>query len=191
MTRTSRRQSVIPCLETPARPKAASSRTHARCVSFYAVLMVALTPAPLVAQHPPVEMSGGWTRTVAHWGKWATAAAAVVFTGMAAHEQERSNDHWDRLLDICRADNASCVVGPDGRYVDAQAEYEYQYAVLYDGRARTRLIAGQAALLVTVGLFLLDRRPGSDGPDNIPLSPFTISGNLRTGETRLGIRLGF
>lgn len=174
-----------PCRERPARRTTASSKT---LVVLVAALLVA---APLAAQHQTVETGGGWARGLAHWGKWATAAAAVTFAGLAVREQERSSEHWDRLLDICRADNASCVVGVDGRYVNAQAESEYQYALRYDGRARTRLIAGQAALLVTVGLFLLDRRPGPNGPDNIPLSPFTLSGDVMTGEARVGVRWAF
>ncbi len=146
--------------------------------------------APLAGQ-APTPGGASWRRATVHYGKWATAAAAVAFTAMGAAEHRRSDRHWDRLLALCRANSADCVVGSDGRYPNAEAESRYQAAVGFDRRARTRLFAGQAALLVTVGLFILDRRRGDDGPENIPFAPLEVGSEPGTGRVRVGVRLGF
>jgi hypothetical protein len=130
-------------------------------------------------------------RLTVHYGKWLTAATAVSLTWMGAHEHSRSADAWDALLNMCRANHADCALGPDGRYVNSAAEQYYGTSLHYDRRARTRLLAGQGALLVTVGLFILDLRHGKDGPENIPFPSLEISGDARTGDARVGVRLTF
>jgi hypothetical protein len=132
-----------------------------------------------------------WRRATVRYGKWLTAATAVSLTWMGAHEHSRSADAWDALLNMCRANHADCTLGPDGRYVNAAAEQYYGTSLHYDRRARTRLLAGQGALLVTVGLFILDLRHGKDGPENIPFPSLEISGDARTGGARVGVRLTF
>ncbi|HXF94761.1 MAG TPA: hypothetical protein VNI61_01540 [Gemmatimonadales bacterium] len=144
-----------------------------------------------------VDTAGGrgggaaWHRPVAHYGKWATAAAAVALTWMGAREHARSADWWDRLLELCGQNHATCTLGPDGRYLDATAEHYYQTSLWYDRRARLRLLAGQGALLVTVGLFLLDRRHGADGPENIPFPSLGIVAEPERGGARVGLRWTF
>ena len=122
-------------------------------------------------------------RLIVHYGKWLTAGTAVALTWFGAHEHNRSSRVWDQLMDLCRADNANCTLAPDGRYLNAEAERYYQSVRHFDRRARARLLSGQVALLVTVGLFVLDFGNGSGGPDNIPLAPFRVA--------RAGVRLMF
>jgi hypothetical protein len=133
----------------------------------------------------------GQRATLLHYGKWLTAGTAVAFTWMGAHEHARSADAWDALVTLCRANNARCTLGADGRYLDAIAEEHYQRSLRYDRRARTRLLLGQGALLLTIGFFLLDRPQGDDGPENIPVAPFEVSADPRTGGVRVGMRIGF
>ncbi|MGH7569806.1 MAG: hypothetical protein ACREL9_12715 [Gemmatimonadales bacterium] len=166
-----------------------------------AVLVTPVAAQEAVPRNPDATLHGGqaaasrnsasWGRGTVHYGKWATAAAAVALTALGAAEHRRSDRHWDRLVALCRSNSAECVVGSDGRYPSAEAESRYQAAVAFDRRARTRLLAGQAALLVTVGLFILDRRRGDDGPENIPFAPLEVSAESETGRARLGVRLRF
>jgi hypothetical protein len=133
--------------------------------------------------------SGTFGRGVVHYGKWVVAGSAVAFTVMGAREHDHSNHQFNALLALCRADNASCTLGPDGRYVNAAAEALYQSSTAFDRRARVRLLAGQAALLVAAGLFIADLAHQAGGPANKPFSPLHVSSDGRTGRAQIGVRL--
>jgi hypothetical protein len=128
---------------------------------------------------------------VVHYGKWLVAAAAVTFTALGAHEHVNSNREWSQLLALCTANNADCALGSDGRYRNVAAEQLYQSSLAFDRRARARLLAGQASLLVAASLFILDLRHPGGGPGNIPFAPLEFSGDVRAGVARLGVRLPF
>jgi hypothetical protein len=83
------------------------------------------------------------------------------------------------------------VLGPSGAYLNPTAEQLYQRSLHFDGRARTRLLAGQGALLLAAGLFIADLRTHPGGPQNKPLGPLEISGDRRTGGVQVGVRLNF
>ena len=104
---------------------------------------------------------------IVHYGKWLTAAAAIGFTAMASSQHTLSRKDWDALLRICRTAADACVIGPDGRYLRADAEALYQRSRSYDLMANRWLVAAQLSLVTTTALFIIDLNPG-DGPDNIP-----------------------
>jgi hypothetical protein len=143
------------------------------------------------AQTPTAAPGEPSRRGVAHVAKWITAAGAVGLTVLAAREHNRANEYWDQLLALCYADVANCTLGVDGRYESAEAEGLYGASVRYDDRARVRLIAGQAALLVTVVLFLIDRHGGVDRPDDIPFDPLRVLPDRATGGVRVELRIPF
>ncbi|HEX4602021.1 MAG TPA: hypothetical protein VH116_11560 [Gemmatimonadales bacterium] len=157
------------------------------------VLALALAAAPPLG----AQVDSGATRreqgapVLVHYGKWVAAAAAVAFTALGAHEHSNSNRVWTELLSLCRANNADCRLGADGRYANPAAEQLYQSSLTFDRRARGRLLAGQASLLVAASLFILDLRHHSGGPGNIPFAPLELSGDVGTGLARLGVRLAF
>jgi hypothetical protein len=158
--------------------------------------VVLLAAAPALAGQdsitlPPPRSPHAWTRPVVHYGKWMTAATAVGFTLLAAHEHDRANQSWLSLLDLCRNDNASCQVRGDGRYVSYQAELLYQETLYYDRRARHRLLAGQGALLASAALFLLDLRHEGGAPPNIPFGGAQLSVMPAGDGARLEMRLPF
>lgn len=161
-----------------------------------ATLLLALcAPRGTAAQTVPGHFQrdvarGTWGHATVRYGKWLTAAGAVALTWMGAREHARSAAAWDDLLDLCRADNANCVLGANGRYLNAIAEAHYQTSLHFDRRARVRLLGGQGALLLSVGLFVIDLRRGKDGPENIPLAPLEIAPDP-SGGARVGVRLRF
>jgi len=130
-------------------------------------------------------------RAVVHYGKWLPVAVAVAFTAMGAHEHDNAQREFDRLLALCRADIADCALGSDGRYLNPTAEQLYQASVIFDRRARARLLAGQASLLVAAGLFIADLRQRSRGPGNIPFAPLQVLGDVWAGGARVGVRVTF
>jgi hypothetical protein len=136
---------------------------------------------------PPRVESAGFTDGLVRYGRWVTAAGAIAFTFLAMEEHGDAERHWNRLNVICRANNAACVIGPGGGYADPTAEAEYQATVKFDRRARARVIAGQVALAVTVGLFIIDVGRRGGGPENIPIAPLEV-GFTADGAT-VGIRL--
>jgi hypothetical protein len=157
------------------------------------VLAIALGAAPPLGAQ--VDSGAGQrdrgAPVLVHYGKWVAAAAAVTFTALGAHEHGNSNRVWTQLLTLCRADNAACRLGADGRYANPGAEQLYQASLMFDRRARGRLLAGQASLLVAAGLFIVDLRHHSGGPGNIPFAPLEVSGEVGAGVARLGVRLAF
>jgi hypothetical protein len=130
-------------------------------------------------------------RATVHWGKWLVAGSAVAFTVMGAHEHASSNREFGTLLSLCRANNADCLLGADGRYVNPAAEQLYQSSIQFDRRARVRLLAGQATLLVAAGLFIADLAHHASGPGNKPFAPLKLSVNERTGGALVGVRIRF
>lgn len=160
-----------------------------------ALLIAALAAAgPGPAQTPSGAAEGGARgagSALAHYGKWATGVTAVTLTALGAREHHRSAQHWDRLLALCARNTAACALGPTGAYQNPEAEANYQASLRHDRRARARLLGGQAAVLLTVGLFFLDMRRGKEGPDNIPFGPLEVAPNWRTGEARVGLRYRF
>ncbi|MGH7643951.1 MAG: hypothetical protein ACREMR_00055 [Gemmatimonadales bacterium] len=138
---------------------------------------------------PPRVESASFTDGLVRYSRWVTAAGAVALTLLATQEHGRAERHWDRLNRICRADNTDCVVAADGHYADPTAEAEYQATIDYDRRARGRLVAGQIALAVTVGLFIIDVGRGGGGPENIPLAPLEVT--VAGDGARVGVRLAF
>ena len=172
------------------------------CRTLSVLLLAFGAPAALEAQQAaarrqdatPHEASwnvASWRRGTAHYGKWLTAASAIALTWMAAHEHARSTDAWDALSARCRTNHANCSIGPDGRYLSALSEEYYQRSLRHDRRARTRLLAGQGALLLTIAFFLLDRGHGDDVPDNIPFPSLDVSADPRVGGARVGWRWTF
>jgi len=157
----------------------------------FAVLAGVLWCTALRAQQPGLsaeishEHKGGW---ITHYGKWVAFAFAGTFTALGAHEHENSNRVYDQLVDVCRADNSACAVGPNGAYVNPLTEQMYQVSLHYDSRARLRLIAGQAGLLLAGALFLADLHHGDD-PENIPFHPAEILVEPRPDGARLGLRI--
>jgi hypothetical protein len=131
-----------------------------------------------------------WRRSVVRYGKWLTAGTAVALTVMASREHQASEREWDALLAVCHSAPDACALGPDGRYLRADAERLYQQSRAYDGRATRRLVGAQAALLVSAALFIIDLRPGA-GPENIPYSPVEVAGGPARDGAWVGARITF
>jgi hypothetical protein len=112
---------------------------------------------------------------VSHYAKWATAAAAVAFTALGAHQHANSNATFAQLFQYCAANNAACTLGSDGQYRNAVPEQLYQRSLRLDRRARNWLLAGQLSLVATAALFLDDLRHRAGGPDNIPYHPLRLA----------------
>jgi hypothetical protein len=104
---------------------------------------------------------------IVHTGKWLTAAAAIGLTVMASNQHGYSRRDWDALMEICRSASDACVVGPDGRYLRADAEALYQSSRHYDLLANRWLVGAQLSLVTTTALFIIDLNAGN-GPQNIP-----------------------
>jgi hypothetical protein len=142
---------------------------------------VAQQAPPLVPSHP----------SVAHYAKWGALASAVAFTAFALQEHRHSNDAWNGLISACLADNQSCALGADGRYLNRSLEFAYELSVYYDHRARLRLVAAQVSFAAAVGLFVIDLPHGSGGPKNIPFHPLQIVVTPTADGARAALRLAF
>jgi hypothetical protein len=157
--------------------------------------IVLLRLAPVLAAQDSLSLtprtSRGWARPTIHYGKWVTAASAVGFTLLAAHEHDTADRSWQQLLTLCRTDNAACQVRADGRYTTYQAELLFQQTLYYDRRARHRLIVGQVSLLASAALFILDLRHENGGPPNIPYHGLKVTAEPAGDGARLGVSMAF
>ena len=113
------------------------------------------------------EQRASFMRGIVHTGKWLTAAAAIGFTVMASNQHQYSRREWGALLEICRSASDACLVGPDGRYLRADAEALYERSRHYDLLANRWLVGAQLSLVTTTALFIIDLNAGN-GPENIP-----------------------
>ena len=162
------------------------------------VPLLAVAAAPLGAQTPvpdgPAQPPSGrsFIQRVAGPGKWVAGAASIALIAFAVREHQRSNDSWDALVEICQADNERCEVTPDGAYRDAEAERIYQESLHYDRRAQRRILGGQAALVVTGALLIVDLSVRRGGTNNVPFDPDqAYVAPARGGGVLLGLRVRF
>ena len=117
-----------------------------RRASAVPLLALALALAPSVAPAQDTLPRRSFTRGLVHYGKWATGAATVALTVMAAHEHARSNQASDA-----------------------------QQSAYYDRRARARILGAQTSLLATAALVLLDLRHQPGAPGNKPFAPLEVA----------------
>ena len=157
-----------------------------------ALVLLAGAAQPLAAQQAKPDPDAGWIQPVARYGKWLGVTAAAVLTALAMREHSSSDEAWNSLLEICRADNQDCALRSDGSYINPVSESYYQRSLYFDARARQRLMFGQIALAVSAALFIYDLSGGPKGPPNIPLDPNRIVlGPSPDGRTNIGLRLAF
>jgi hypothetical protein len=152
-----------------------------------------LLAGPLAAQqvNPAVTAHHApWSHGLVHYGKWASAALAVTFIGLGAHEYARSDAAFRQLLTVCHADATQCARNASGTYVNPTSEQIYQTSIHYERRARVRLLAGQAGVLLAAALFLADRGREASGPGNIPYRGLILVEQQAAG-ARVGMRLRF
>jgi len=123
---------------------------------------------------------------VVRYGKWGAAALFAVFTtaGVLAHNDADAG--FRDLRTFCSTAGA-CVIGPDGRYVNPQAEVRYQDIAQSDRTARAWLLGGQIALGGAVALFVVELLH-ERGEPNIPFSGLTIAPG-RNGTMNVGWRM--
>jgi len=141
---------------------------YLRALAFVPALGIA---APLAAQDPAPPVPAGY-----HYGKWLAAAFAVGFTTLAVRSHNAADRAYNGLLAYCRA--GSCAVGPDGHYVDPDAEARYQDVTRGDRDARALFVGAQASLASAVVLFVLEVHRSSREPPNIPYHGLTVTPHL-------------
>lgn len=162
-------------------------RRHVRRRGLALVGLLAVAAAPVL----PAQTTTGAARERApaavRWGKWGAAALFAGFTAYGASLHNEANGDYRALISWCQEGGGSCLLGPDGTYLDAHSEALYQASLSGDEAARAWLVAGQAALIGAVALFILELRY-SHGPENIPFEP-QLHVMPGPAGTRVGLRL--
>jgi len=147
-----------------------------------APVLHAQEPAP--APHGPSPRP--WLVTTAHYGKWVTLAGAAGLIAVSAVRRGEANDAIDRLDSFCRQDFTRCEIAGN-RYADDMAEAIFQEHADLDRKAQGLLIGGQATLIVSGTMFLVDLIWDDDETENIPYTPLRVF--ARPGE--IGLALAF
>jgi hypothetical protein len=145
-------------------PRLRARRTTHRLVAVVAAALIASATGPttLAAQ----AAGTGKAPLIVKVGKWAFLGAAVVLGVQALRASNDAADAYDGLRALCLDAPARCA-HPDGAYVDPEAEGLYDRSLSADRRAQRAIYAGEAALIGSVALFIIDLR--DDGsPPTIP-----------------------
>ena len=147
------------------------------------LILSAAAPHAAAAQAPDsmqaaAERAESRVSRVVSIGKWATLGVAAAGAAWGFSESARADDMYRSLERACQADVERCASRtPDGGYTDAALEATYQDVLSVDRTTRRALFVGQAALLTSAVLFVLDLRhdPGRPDieyePDRIRLAP--------------------
>jgi hypothetical protein len=122
------------------------------------------------------------------YGKWLLVAGSAGMNYLAIKSHNRAEDAFDALETQCLGDHLRCIIGPGGRYADAEIEGLYQQSLHYDRRARGWLIGGETALAGAAVLFVWELTRPRGRPRNIPFEPEVRS---VLGGTGVGLRLAF
>lgn len=152
----------------------------------------AATSAPLGAplgRTGPVRTAARTSISVVRVSKWALLGATVGFGVYALRHTSRAQEHYDSLITACTTSPRRCDLA-DGRYVDAGIERLYQLTLEQDRRARVGIVGGQATLLGSVALFILDLRNGR-GPADIPYPGTGAAAAVAAPRVAAGLRLTF
>jgi hypothetical protein len=104
------------------------------------------------------------------YGKWLSLAATAGATTYGILANRSADRQYADLERICRDSPARCTRLPGGAFADVELERQYQDVLRLDDRAQWALIAGQAAVVATVALFIIDLPRGGSGRD-IPYQP--------------------
>ena len=98
--------------------------------------------------------------------KWGFLGAAVGLGVFALRRSIAAEDAYDELRALCIAGPPRCA-HESGSYADPAAERLYDRARAEDRRAQLGIYGGQAALLGSVAMFIMDLRDDHE-PTNIP-----------------------
>ena len=143
------------------------------------LLTLSLVAAPLAAQDPadaepdePAKES--WVRSNASWGKFVTLGASGLMFTFAVINNNKAGDSFVTLETRCVLSQSLCEIDDNGEYINDVSESLFQETIDYDQAARAWLIGAQVALLATGVLWILDLTKKSEGPNNIPFTPFEV-----------------
>ena len=160
-----------------------------------AVIVMALVTATLPLSHPATAQeqppraidARPWFADMSHYGKWLALAGAAGLTTVAILRNHDADQVYDGLATLCRAGGDTCVLNPDGNYVNPQAELLYQETLRLDSEARKWMLGGQVTLVAAGAMFVIDLVAGTRRPKNIPYAPLEYFADGR----RVGVRLRF
>ena len=161
---------------------------------LFALSVSAVLPAATAAQRPD-SMDAAAARAEARVSrivgvaKWATLGVAAAGAAYGFRQSERADDLYQELERACQADPDRCGSRTDGgAYTDPALESDYQAVLDIDRSTRRALFVGQAALLASAVLFVLDLRGDDDRPDVLYEPPRVRLGPGADGRVELRVR---
>jgi len=131
--------------------------------------LVGLAPLGSVAQAQETVLPAPTPKRstpVVKMAKWGLLGAAVGLGVFALARSTAAEDAYDELRALCLAGPSRCD-HEAGTYPDPDAERLYDRARNEDRSAQLGIYGGQAALLGSVALFIMDLRNDRE-PTNIP-----------------------
>jgi hypothetical protein len=144
-------------------------------ILLFLVLCTAALPVRTAAQR--LERTFGQDSTtlqvrhpVVRIGKWLTLGGAAGAAAYGVQLNAESDRRYTDLERLCQDSPERCIRTNTGEFAEAQLEQEYQEILKLDDRAKIALVVGQASVLTSVILFILDLPRAGTG-DDIPYTP--------------------
>ena len=141
---------------------------------WIASLVTILSGTPALAQAPEGAQSKPWFVSLSHYGKWAALAGAGGLLTKGALRHRDANREFQTLTHRCRQTPTMCEQNPNGVYLNGEIEALSQRSRDLHHNARNWILAGEASLLTTGTMFIVDVLYHHEEPKNIPYSPFSV-----------------
>lgn len=152
-------------------------RTNARAngrtialAAFGIMVLCACGPVRLCAQAPDTIPKPHIPPAV-HYGKWVALGGSVVFGVMAHSRNQDAEATYRSLQDRCFDDPVSCLIGPDGRYLDPATEGLYTETRRLDRQASRLLIGAEVTFVASAAGFIWELMHRKDQTPTIPFEP--------------------
>jgi len=139
-------------------------------VSVLAVLLTAGPPGRLTAQTPDSLITPRIPPAV-HYGKWAALRGSVVLGALAHAKNSDAEATYQQLRQRCFDQPFDCLVGPDGRYLDASSEALYDRTRVLDRQASRLLIGAEVSFVASAAGFVWELMHRKDKTPTIPFEP--------------------
>ena len=162
--------------------------TASRYHSLWFAGVLALWPPCCLAAQAPDSLVTPRISPAVHYGKWATLGGSVILGVLAHSKNQDAEATYQSLRDRCFADPVSCLVGADGRYLDAGTEGLYDRTRTLDRQASRLLIGAEVTFVASAVGFVWELMHRKDRTPTIPFEP-RVEAGLTT--TRVGVTVRF
>ncbi|MBW8773103.1 MAG: hypothetical protein JF590_07440, partial [Gemmatimonadetes bacterium] len=142
-----------------------------RGVVALAVVLLAVGPPDRLTAQTPDSLRATRIPPAVHYGKWVALGGSAVLGVLAHSKNQDAEATYQSLKDRCFSNPANCLIGGDGRYLDASSEALYDRTRVLDHQAARLLIGAEASFIASAAGFVWELMHRQDRTPTIPFEP--------------------